>query len=293
MSSPAEDLEPMFASVIVPTRDRFDLLRDCLGSLCQQDYPSERYEIIVVDDGLEGRTSSLVEAFQLSSTPSISLVTLGGAGPNAARNAGISLAMGDPICFVDDDVLVPPVWLSAMVRGVNRYKDAGCLSGPIRLKLDGKSPRLCGREPLGEHEQDFGTVDCDISQACGANMTIRSWAVDRVGTFNEALPIYADEFEWQWRLLADGGRIAYVADAWLWHCKSANTLRIRSLIRNRFKRGRNKIELDRLVGTEPLVRNEMAPMLRAFGHAVRRQCTWGVLMASERAGRAWGASRAR
>jgi GT2 family glycosyltransferase len=119
-------------------------------------------------------------------------------------------------------------------------------------------------------------------------MTIRSWAVDRVGTFNEALPIYADEFEWQWRLLDDGGKIAYVADAWLWHCKTANTLRVVNLIRNRFKRGKNRIELDRHVGAELLAGRELRLMLRALGHAIKRQCTWGILAASERAGRAWG-----
>ena len=32
----------------------------------------------------------------------------------------------------------------------------GCFGGPIRLLLEGKAPRMCGNEPLGETELDLG-----------------------------------------------------------------------------------------------------------------------------------------
>jgi len=49
-----------FVSIVVPTRNRARLLRDCIVSLMQQDLPADRYEIIVVDDGSTDETPDVV-----------------------------------------------------------------------------------------------------------------------------------------------------------------------------------------------------------------------------------------
>nr|NIQ98399.1 glycosyltransferase [Desulfuromonadales bacterium]NIS44272.1 glycosyltransferase [Desulfuromonadales bacterium] len=78
----ADDLP--YVSVIIPVKDRADDLRNCLLSLAELDYPQNRLEVIVVDDGSSDKTPLV--ARNLGAT----LVESGavGGGPAAARNKG-------------------------------------------------------------------------------------------------------------------------------------------------------------------------------------------------------------
>jgi glycosyltransferase involved in cell wall biosynthesis len=66
-------------SVIIPTRGRPRQLAECLQSIAETDYPPERLEVIVVDDG--GSSSEIDTPFEVSTLRSDN------AGPAAARNA--------------------------------------------------------------------------------------------------------------------------------------------------------------------------------------------------------------
>jgi cellulose synthase/poly-beta-1,6-N-acetylglucosamine synthase-like glycosyltransferase len=79
--------ERPLVSVVIPTRNRVDLLSDALGSLVEQDYPADRYEILVVDDGSIDDTPSVVEALaQAHSKPRLSLLRQPAKNQDAARN---------------------------------------------------------------------------------------------------------------------------------------------------------------------------------------------------------------
>jgi GT2 family glycosyltransferase len=79
--------ERPLVSVVIPTRNRAALLSDALGSLVEQDYPADRYEILVVDDGSIDDTPSVVEALaQAHSKHRLSLLRQPAKNQNAARN---------------------------------------------------------------------------------------------------------------------------------------------------------------------------------------------------------------
>lgn len=278
-----------FASVVVPTRNRAaGLLRRCLKSLLAQDYPPDRYEVIVINDGSTDNTSEVVARFAGRETPPVRYVPQPHGGLNSARNAGIAAARGDPICFVDDDVEAPPGWLSALVSGALRHPEAGCFGGPIRLRLEGTPPRLRGHEPLGESELNLRDAEGEDALVWGANMAVRRSALAQVGAFDEELPISGDEQEWEERLLDAGGKIRYIADAWLWHLRTQEDLRLTTMMRRRFIRGMHRIFYLRKRGLPlPTVRGELISALRVVGHAVRRRCAWGLLAAAGHVGAAW------
>lgn len=100
--------ESLNVSIIIPTYNRIDDLKECLSSIFLQIYlPSE---IIIVDDS----TSEIVEEFinaqkdeWVSKKVELTYIrNIHGKALTKARNIGIDAASGDIICFLDDDVIL-------------------------------------------------------------------------------------------------------------------------------------------------------------------------------------------
>jgi mycofactocin system glycosyltransferase len=89
-------------TVIVPVRDRADLLSRCLTAL-GNDYP-----VVVVDDASANR-AAVAEAVARHGARLIRRETNG--GPGAARNTGLAAVTGDLVAFVDSDCQPPPDWI--------------------------------------------------------------------------------------------------------------------------------------------------------------------------------------
>lgn len=133
MSPPRRTDRPLF-SVIVPTRNRIDQLTECLGSLAAQDYPADRYEVVIVDDGGEQPAQQAADRF--SDRLTLRIISCQHGGPGLARNAGIRAAAGEYVAFTDDDCIATTGWLSAYADALEEHP-AALLSGPIRNGLDG------------------------------------------------------------------------------------------------------------------------------------------------------------
>ena len=98
----------MFTSVIIPTFNRSNSLRELLDSLAKQTYPPEQFEVIVVDDGSTDDTSS-VEALDFPFT--MRYFRQANGGDAAARNLAVQESQADMLVFLDDDMLVEPDYL--------------------------------------------------------------------------------------------------------------------------------------------------------------------------------------
>lgn len=100
-------------SIIIPTYNRKGLLRETLDSLARQTYPSDRFEVIVVDDGSTDGTSAIPgEAFPFS----LRYFWQTNQGDAAARNAGARQSQADILVFLDDDILVEAGYLGYLVQ---------------------------------------------------------------------------------------------------------------------------------------------------------------------------------
>ena len=280
--------------MIVPTWNRAAILADCLASLRAQSYPRDRFEILVVDDGSVDGTADLMRAFDDGRAPSVRLLAQSHGGPNAARNAGIAASHGDPICLVDDDVDVPEGWLEAMVEGMLRHPEAGCLGGPVRLRFEAKPPRICEMESwIWEAALDYGPIERMVELVNSTNMAVRRWAIDAIGPFNASMAIYGDETEWEVRLRRAGFPIAYLPAAWLWHRRTAADLRPGKLFRRRFRQGVAYTGYAAIVGERISVTRVVWPIPFYLAHAVRRRCFGAVLEVARKLGLVWGELRRR
>lgn len=102
LSMPSTAGAPPRVSVIIPTYNNACFLPQALDSVLSQNY--DDYEIIVVDDGSTDATSVVLESY----ADRIRMVHQENAGSAAARNAGLELALGEFIVFLDaDDLLLP------------------------------------------------------------------------------------------------------------------------------------------------------------------------------------------
>lgn len=102
------------ASVVVPTLRRPQQLSRCLAALAALDYPRDRLEVLVVDDGGGGPLASILErhATELDGR----LLVSDHAGPSAARNTGLEAACGEVVAFTDDDCEPAPDWLRLLTQ---------------------------------------------------------------------------------------------------------------------------------------------------------------------------------
>lgn len=108
-------------TVVVAAHNGERFLRETLESLFAQDFDS--YEAVFVDDGSEDRTAEIAQSFP------VRYVYQENQGLPAARNAGLAIARGTLIAFLDDDDLLPPTKLSVQARYLIENPAIGCVLG--------------------------------------------------------------------------------------------------------------------------------------------------------------------
>lgn len=106
-----------FFSIIVPTFDRPEALMTCVQGIRQLDYPRDRFEVIIVDDG----SLFPVEVPKNDGSNLVSITCLRqlNSGPASARNFGAEHARGDILAFTDDDCIPTPQWLRELAQSFN------------------------------------------------------------------------------------------------------------------------------------------------------------------------------
>lgn len=105
-------------SIVMPTRNREDTIGKAINSILKQTH--ENFELIIIDDGSEDRTSEIVQGFSdqriryyINSAPQ---------GVSSARNEGLAHCTGDWIFFLDSDNVWYPLMISTMLAATKKYK---------------------------------------------------------------------------------------------------------------------------------------------------------------------------
>lgn len=188
------DLLKPRVSVVVPTRDRPDLLRQALASIRAVEGADLAFEIIVGDNGADPRSRAAAEEFGAIHVP----VPRAGAG--AARNAGLLAATGDYVAFLDDDDL----WLDNHVRRhlefLDLNPDVEGVFGQV-IPVDDDLRHLDDPWPFRAPHEGEDLVRSMLSgyyPQIGATI-VRASAAKAVGLFDESL-LGDQDWDWQLRL---------------------------------------------------------------------------------------------
>lgn len=100
-------------SVIIPTRNRADLLQLALQSLRAQTLPADQFEVLVIDNGSTDHTRQVVGSFQQQSG-NIHYHFDSMPGLHVGRHRGLQAAKGDILVLADDDIEALPSWLATL-----------------------------------------------------------------------------------------------------------------------------------------------------------------------------------
>lgn len=114
-------------SIVIPSHNRRDLLREVLDALTAQIPGTPGFEVIVVADGCHDGTEAEVAAY-IAPYP-VRVVSLPGLGPAHARNAGAQTARADLLLFLDDDV-IPTEGLVAAHMAAHKEQPGRAVLGP-------------------------------------------------------------------------------------------------------------------------------------------------------------------
>jgi len=131
-------------SILVAARNEENNISRCLESLIQQDYPPERYEIIVINDHSTDNTVRLVNQLR-NRIPSLRLLSLADfpppsvslAGKQQALEVGFRQAKSEIILCTDADCIVPPNWVKSMASFFQ--KNSGLVFALTQIEPRGSS----------------------------------------------------------------------------------------------------------------------------------------------------------
>ncbi|MEM7528450.1 MAG: glycosyltransferase [Pseudomonadota bacterium] len=169
-----------FVSVVIPARDAAGTIGRCLDALAAQQYPADRYEVLVVDNGSRDATAEIV-----SGKPRATLLTETKPGAYAARNRGVAAARGEIVAFTDADCMPAPDWLATAVAAIG--DGASIVLGRRRAYRPSRALRLLDAYEAAKEAFVFNSGDPMLAYGYTANMAVSMEELQRQGGFAELM----------------------------------------------------------------------------------------------------------
>ena len=192
----------IFFSVVIPTYERPNDLRNCLNSLneeFQQGVPT--YEVIVSDDSKSDKSRRMVE----KEFPDVSWGKGKQNGPAGNRNAGVKRAKGQWIVFLDDDCIAQEDYLNAYATAIRTNPGTQVFEG--RIFAD--RPRITWAEGCPENSNG--------GMLWTSNLCIKRNLFFKIGKFDERFKVAYEDVEFAYRLKQRKIKTLFVSDAAVCH----------------------------------------------------------------------------
>ncbi len=239
-------------AIIVPTRNRCELLEEILQTLLAQEYPSDSYEILVVDDGGEDDTPDMVARLAKEAKCSLRYMLVPGGGPALARNRGLAEVDADAVAVVDSDTKLDPNWLKHTTAVMASDEKVGVVSGklvyatrPDYLNSFGGALGLIGLawdQHEGE-EQAKITEPVECLWVSTAAALVRRSLLDKIGGFDGPLFYAFEDTDLGWQANLYGYKVLCIPQAVAHHCVNEKVARSDSRIVTHYCKNRLRLML--------------------------------------------------
>jgi mycofactocin glycosyltransferase len=193
-------------SIVIPVYNRPAEIEECLESLQNLDYPSEKTEIIVVDDASRDHTAAVVRRFGVRL-----IVQPNNMGQSAARNTGVAAAKGEIIAFLDSDCIAEKVWLRELVPYFQDSRVAlvgGYVGAYYTEKRMDRYEQVCSALNMGK-EAVLGRGDGSVFYVPTCNMLVRKEIYEQVGGLDETLQV-GEDVDLCWRMMQARHHLFYI-----------------------------------------------------------------------------------
>ena len=233
----AQNLRQSKISIIIPTRDKADLLRHCLATVKKATANLEIELVIVDNDSKETKSKELFE--ELKSQGAVVLKYPGSFNYSAICNLAAHHATGEYLCFLNNDTeVISPEWLSSMVEHASQPTVG--LVGAVLLYPDqtlqhmgislGMAGGIAGHPYRGKSSQECLPDKCfEVSGVTFACAVISKAKFDSLGGLDEKFPVGFNDVDISIRSSASGFKNVLCTKSVLTHAESQSRPRGKSL----------------------------------------------------------------
>ncbi|MFA5276245.1 MAG: glycosyltransferase family 2 protein [Candidatus Omnitrophota bacterium] len=208
-------------SVITVNYNGRDFLKDCFSSLLALEYPPDRLEIIMVDNGSKDGSIAYMKKY----FPKVILLKNSENNYTKSNNLGIKHAGGEYIVFINNDVRVDKRWLIHLVRFAQKSPRVGVVGSKI-LSMDSRLETVGHREDpnfywgnIGWASRDQGRHDNikEVPSICGCSVLYKKECLKNIGLFDEDFNMYLEDVDMAIRCKKRGWKLAVCTKSIIYH----------------------------------------------------------------------------
>lgn len=201
-------------SIVIVNFNGEKFIEKCLKSLNKTNYPPNKTEIILIDNGSKDSSLDIVK----NKFPKVKIIKNSINNYCKANNLGIQNSNGELIAFLNNDTEVYKDWLIELVRVIQTNEKIGAV-GPKLIFPTGHINSAGQREhPLfyfkdeGFKEKDKGQYDKlrEVESICGCAVLYKKGCIKDIGIFDEDLIMYCDDVDMSIRCRKKGWKLYYV-----------------------------------------------------------------------------------
>jgi GT2 family glycosyltransferase len=216
---------PGVVSIVIVNYQGADDTIECLAAIRELDWPSDRLQVVVVDNASGDGSAARIQA--AAAAEDITLVeSPENTGFAGGCNLGVSHAEGEFVAFINSDARPDPRWLAEAVKVLRAEPNVGCVASKVldwdgeRIDYVGGNINFAGQGyKLEAGKRDAGQYDTprNVLFPTGSATVLRTELFRQLGGFDEQYFMFYEDVDLGWRMNLRGDDVRYVPQSLVFH----------------------------------------------------------------------------